>query len=94
MDKQTYCNTLAAELRQLSFQIDALRRRMPTESGSDRVHDAGELAILERRRRMLADRLDHARTMGDSLWGRIKAEWEEDWAELWGAAYQFRKPQH
>jgi hypothetical protein len=66
---------------------------MPTESGHERVHDAGELVVLERRRQALADHIAQARTMKDSFWGRLKAELEVDWAELRDAVYRFHVPQ-
>jgi len=93
MDRKTYLDTLASELRELSFRIDTLRQRMPTESGHERVHDAGELAVLERRRKALACRLAQARTMNDTFWSRFKAELEEDWANLRDAVYRFQSPQ-
>ena len=93
MDRKTYLNTLGSELRELSFRIDTLRRRMPTESGQERVHDAGELAVLERRRQALANRITQARTMKDDFWSRLKAELEMDWAELRDAIYRFQVPQ-
>jgi len=93
MDRKTYLDTLSSELSELSFRIDTLRRRMPTESGQERVHDAGELAVLERRRQALADRIAQARTMKDDFWSRLKAELEVDWAELRDAVYRFHVPQ-
>jgi hypothetical protein len=93
MDRKTYLDTLGSELSELSFRIDTLRRRMPTESGQERVHDAGELTVLERRRQALADRIAQARTMKDDFWSRLKAELEVDWAELRDAVYRFHIPQ-
>ena len=93
MDRKTYLDTLSSELRELSFRIDTLRRRMPTESGQERVHDAGELAVLERRRQALANRITQARTMKDDFWSPLKAELEMDWAELRDAIYRFQVPQ-
>jgi hypothetical protein len=93
MDRKTYLDTLGSELRELSFRIDILRHRMPTESGQERVHDAGELVVLEHRRQTLADRIAQARTMKDDFWSRLKAELEVDWAELRDAVYQFHAPQ-
>jgi hypothetical protein len=93
MDKKTYLETLGSELRELSCRIETLRHRMPTESGQERVLDAGELVGLERRHQSLADRIAHAQTMKDDLWSRIKAELEVDWAELRDAVYQFHVPQ-
>jgi uncharacterized protein involved in exopolysaccharide biosynthesis len=93
MDRKTYLDTLGSELRELSFRIDTLRRRMPTESGQERVHDAGELVVLEHRRQALADRIAQARTMKDDFWSRLKAELEVDWAELRDAVYRFHVPQ-
>ena len=93
MDRKTYLDTLGSELRELSFRIDILRRRMPTEFGQERVHDAGELVVLEHRRQALADRIAQARTMKDDFWSRLKAELEVDWAELRDAVYRFQVPQ-
>jgi len=93
MDRKTYLDTLGSELRELSFRIDTLRHRMPTESGQERVHDAGELVVLERRRQVLADRIAQARTMKDDFWSRLKAELDVDWAELRDAVYRFHAPQ-
>lgn len=93
MDRKTYLETLGSELRELSFRIDTLHHRMPNEIGQDRVLDAGELVVLERRRQALADRIAQAQTMKDDLWSRIKAELEVDWAELRDAVYQFHVPQ-
>jgi hypothetical protein len=93
MNKKTYIDTLSSELGELRLRINILRHRMPTEPGQERVQDAGELVGLERRHQALADRLNRARTMDDSFWSRLKAELEEDWAELRDAAYLFRAPQ-
>jgi hypothetical protein len=93
MDRKTYLDTLGSELRELSCRIETLRHRMPTESGQERVHDAGELVVLEHRRQALADRIAQARTMKDNFWSRLKAELEVDWAELRDAVYQFHAPQ-
>jgi hypothetical protein len=93
MDRKTYLDTLGSELRELSFRIDTLRHRMPTEPGQERVHDAGELVVLERRRQALADRIAQAHTMKDGFWSRLKAELELDWAELRDAVYRFSAPQ-
>jgi hypothetical protein len=93
MDRKTYFDTLGSELKELSCRIETLHHRMPIESALERVHDAGELAVLERRRQALADRIVQARTMKDDFWSRLKAELDVDWAELRDAVYQFQAPQ-
>ena len=93
MDRKTYLDTLGSELRELNFRIDTLSRRMPTESGQERVQDAGELVVLKHRRQALADRIVQARAMKDNFWSRLKAELEVDWAELRDAVYRFHVPQ-
>lgn len=46
------------------------------------AHDSGTLALLERRRRMVEDRLNRLRHEENSRWVNLRDELENEWDDL------------
>jgi hypothetical protein len=82
MGKQAFEEKLQRELNSLQSMIRKVEARQAAESDLDRVHDSGTLALLERRRRMVEDRLNRLRHEENSRWVNFRDELENEWDDL------------
>lgn len=83
MGKEIYHHHMEQRLRDLSIQIGSVRARLG--SGADeRLKDelAGRLAVLERRRDHVHEKLEALEQEPDGTWEDLKAEIEDEWDAL------------
>lgn len=77
MSKEAYHHTLERRLAQLDGQIDEARQRLETGAPADHVAAAGELRLLEDKRRELQDRLHRLDQEPEGTWEDFKTSMED-----------------
>jgi hypothetical protein len=82
MGKQAFEEKLQRELSALQAAIRILETRQAAEPDRDRVQDSGTRALLDRRRQVVADRLDRLLREGNCWWVNLRGEVENEWDDL------------
>jgi hypothetical protein len=74
MGKRAYQDALGLRLRELTQRAAILRLHWEHAAGREKFRTLGEIRRVERRRRMLQDRLRQLDGEGDGLWQDLKAD--------------------
>lgn len=83
MGRETYQYSMEQRVRDLSLQIESVRSRIldGAEDGLRREL-AVQLALLERRRDIVSEKLAALQDEPDGTWEDLRAELEDDWDTL------------
>ncbi len=83
MGRETYQYSMEQRVRDLSLQIESVRSRILDGAGDGlRRELAGQLALLERRRDIVSEKLAALHDEPDGTWEDLRAELEDDWDAL------------
>ena len=82
MGKQACEDKLQREVSALPAALRILETRQAAEPDQDRVQDSGTRALLDRRRQVVANRLDRLRREANGWWVNLRDEVENEWDDL------------
>ncbi|MBY0430899.1 MAG: hypothetical protein K2Q10_06870 [Rhodospirillales bacterium] len=83
MGRSAFTGAMRERLRDLTFQINAIKDRLSDGLDSHRKGDMrGQLAVLEARRDQMELKLHDLEEEPDGTWGDLKAEVETEWDDL------------
>ncbi|MGE5504177.1 MAG: hypothetical protein ACM31L_07110 [Actinomycetota bacterium] len=83
MGRKLYQSHMEQRLRDLGLQIDSVKARLAeTPSPHLMTALAGQLALLDDRRRRVKEKLDALDHEPDGTWEDLKAEIEDEWDAL------------
>ena len=85
MLKSVHQSDLEERLTGLRARIQVIQEGLDRDSPADRVHAAGQLAILKQRLHDLTEKFERVRTAGDGLYANVKSELEEDISSIGNA---------
>lgn len=78
MSKDALRLQLQVRLKQVSKDVAEAESRLAADELSDRVHAAGDLAVLKQREAAIKAKIDRLEHEPDGLWESLKTEIEED----------------
>ena len=87
MSKDAFRQQLQVRLKEVSKEIAAAEERHHGAELADRVHAAGELAVLKQREAEILAKIEKLEHEPDGVWETLKTEIEEDLDAI-GAAIQ------
>lgn len=83
MGRSAFTGAMRERLRDLTFQINAIKDRLSDGLDSRRKVDMrGQLAVLEARRDQMELKLHDLEEEPDGTWSDLKAEVETEWDDL------------